>query len=576
MKSTSPPPETPGDPLRRLERELHSLYGSRAGDALDDITALLRRHGTGNPRPGGGRREWTERDAVLITYGDQVRVPGEAPLGTLHRFLRRHLAGLVTSVHLLPVFPWSSDDGFAVVDHTRIDPGLGDWDDVSAIAAEFAVMLDVVLNHVSASHPWLAGFLNGDPAFGGHFVEVAPDADLSAVVRPRSRPLITRFASPGGDRWLWTTFSADQVDLNYRNPEVLVRMVEVVLGYLAHGAALLRLDAVGYAWKEAGTSCLSLEGAHRLVRLLRAAIDAVAPYVALVTETNVPHLENVAYFGDGTDEAQAVYQFSLPPLVLHAFVTGDAGRLASWISRVDQPPPGCVFLNFLASHDGIGLMPALGLLDDAEVDGLVERVIRHGGLVSMRDTRSRPRPYELNTTLFDALSDPNGAEPERLRVARFLAANSVMLMLSGVPGIYVHSLFGSPNDLVAAETSGSPRRINRARFAERELEAALADPQSRARRVFDGYAAMLRARASHPAFRPDAPQRVLETPPSILAIERGSSETGRVQCLVNVAANPRSTPAPASGTDLLSGRQAAAGDPLTLQPYEVMWLAGPA
>ncbi len=571
----------PADSMTRLRRELQALYGAAGDEVLESITAAVERAAAGihgNPStagPDARRRAWTEPDALVITYGDQIRAPGEPPLRTLHRFLRAHLTGLVDAVHLLPVYPWSSDDGFAVVDHTRIDPALGTWQEVSAIGADFAVMLDVVLNHVSGSHPWLAGFLNGDPAFDDHFVEVSPEADLSAVIRPRSRPLITRFRSPRGDRRLWTTFSADQVDLNYRNPRVLTRMVDVVLGYLAHGAALLRLDAVGYSWKEQGTSCLNLEGAHRLVRVLRASIDAVAPAVALVTETNVPHLANVAYFGDGTDEAQAVYQFPLPPLVLHAFLTGDATRLASWITTVGQPPPGCVFLNFLASHDGIGLMPAHGLLEDTEIDALVERVIRHGGLASMRDAPLGPRPYELNTTLFDALSDPNGTEPESLRVARFLAANSVMLALAGVPAIYVHSLFGSSNDRTAAEQSLSPRRINRARFDERDLEAALADSSTRTHRVFEGYAELLRARASHPAFDPAAPQRVLEAPPGVFALERGSSGTGRVACLVNVTAAPQDAPAGVSGTDLLTGLDLDADDRLELSPYRVAWLAGP-
>jgi len=310
------------------------------------------------------------------------------------------------------------------------------------------------------------------------------------------------------------------------------------------------------------------------VRALRAVIDAAAPSVALVTETNVPHAQNLAYFGDGTDEAHAVYQFPLPPLVLHAFLTGKADVLAAWLARLEQPPDGCVYLNFLASHDGIGLMPAEGLLAEEEVDALVERVVRHGGSVTMRDTPAGPRPYELNSTLFDALSDTAGGESEGVRVARFLAANSVMLALSGVPAVYVHSLFGSPNDR-AADLAETPRRINRARFEERSLEAALADSGSRARRVFDGFARLLRARTSHPGFRPDSPQRVPRSPPGMLCVERGSPETGRVRCLVSVSPDPRTMPTPDAGTDLLSGRHVEAGDPLTLAPYEVLWLAEP-
>ncbi|HXJ64305.1 MAG TPA: alpha-amylase family glycosyl hydrolase, partial [Actinomycetota bacterium] len=520
------------------------------------------------PRPAGPGGTRAGRGAAPR----QVRAPGEAPLRALHGFLRDRLAGLVSAVHLLPVFPWSSDDGYAVEDFASIDPALGDWDDVAAIARDFDVMLDVVMNHVSASHPWLTGFLGGDPAFGRHFLEVEPGTDLSGVVRPRTTPLLTPFPSSAGERLLWTTFSADQVDLNYAEPAVLARMLEVVLDILGSGATLLRLDAVGYTWKEPGTSCLNLAGAHHLVRAVRSAVDAAAPGAAVVTETNVPQPDNVAYFGDGAAEAHAVYQFSLPPLVLHALMFGTAERLSPWISELEPAPPGCAYLDILATHDGIGLMPAHGILPEAEIAEMVERVRRHGGLVTMRDTPFGPRPYELNSTLFDALSDPNAGEPESLGIDRHLAASSIMLALAGVPGIYVHSLFGTPNDREAANASGIPRRINRRRFERAALETELGDPRSRARRVFDGTVRLLRARGSHPAFRPDSPQRVLEAPSGVLALERGSDATGRVRCLVNLTTDEQTVPAP-EGIDLLAGRSVAAEDVFRLGPYEVAWIA---
>jgi sucrose phosphorylase len=523
----------------------------------------------------GSAREWTERDAVLITYPDQVRAPGVAPLRTLRGFLRERLSGLVSAVHLLPIAPWSSDDGYAVTDHSSVDPALGTWDDVSAIAGDFEVVLDVVLNHVSSEHAWLARYLDGDPEFAAHFIEVEPGTDLSAVVRPRATPLVTPFSAPGGERRLWTTFSPDQVDLNYRNPRVLARLLDVVFGYVDRGAGLLRLDAVGYAWKESGTSCLNLPDAHRLVRALRAAVDAVSPHTAILTETNVRQPDNVAYFGDGRPEAHIVYQFSLPPLVLHAMLFGTTERLAPWVDAFEPPPAGCAFLDMLASHDGIGLMPAQGVLPESEIADMVDAVLRHGGLASMRDTPLGPRPYELNSTWFDALSDPNGDEPEPLRIDRHLAANSILLALAGIPGVYAHSLFGTPNDRDAADASGIPRRINRRKLDLATLDAELADPASRSRRVFDGVAGMLRARRSHPAFRPDAPQRVLEAPPGVLAVERGSGSTGRVWCMANLTSGERAVTAPGDGTELLTGRRAAGGESLRLQPYEVAWLAGP-
>ncbi|MFL5799370.1 MAG: sugar phosphorylase [Actinomycetota bacterium] len=575
LDATSPLTDPSSEPLRRLGRVLDELYGDRGGEAFREIVEILRAHVSRTAEATPGRRTWTERDSVLITYPDQISAPGEAPLRTLNGFLRKRLEGLVTAVHVLPIFPATSDDGFAVQDYTAVDPRLGDWDDVSAIAGDHDVMLDLVLNHVSASHPWLQGFLADDPSYRDHFIEVRQDAELQGILRPRAHPLVTAFPARGGERSLWTTFSRDQVDLNYRNPRVLARMVDVMLTYVSRGAALLRLDAVGYTWKELGTTCFNLPGAHRLVRVFRAALDAVAPSVALVSETNASYADNVSYFGDGTDEAQVVYQFTLPPLVVHAIHTGDAGRLSSWLGAMERPPDGCTFLNFVGSHDGIGLMPAEGFLSDEEVDALADRIIRHGGLVSQRDTPRGPRPYELNSTLFGALSDPAAGEPESLQVSRFLAANAVMLMLAGIPGIYVHSLFGSANDGAAAQETGIARRINRARFDAAGLESVLANEGSRARRVFDGFSALLRARAAHPAFRPDAPQRVVEASPGVLAVERGSEETGRVLCAVNLAASPGWVGSPRPASDLLSGRPAGAGERIDLGTYQCAWLAEP-
>jgi len=572
-----PVAEQPGDELERLRTELGRLYGPGHGEALEAIVAAVARRAQPAPLgaadPPQAPRAWTERDAILITYPDQVRAPGEAPLATLDRFLRDRLAGVVTAVHLLPISPWSSDDGYAVIDYASVDPALGGWDDVARLAGEFEVMLDVVMNHVSSRHEWLAGFLADDPDYQRHFIEVAPGTDLTTVVRPRATPLVTRFPSPRGERRLWTTFSADQVDLNYHEPRVLARMAEVVMADLEHGASLLRLDAVGYTWKELGTSCLNLPGAHRLVRVIRAIVDAVAPGAAVVTETNVPQPDNVAYFGHGAPEAQAVYRFALPPVVLHALLFGTAERIAPWLASLDRAPPGCAFINMLATHDGIGLMPAHGILPEGEITAMVDRVVRHGGLVTMRDTPFGPRPYELNATLFDALSDPTGGEPEDLRIARHLAANAIMLSLSGIPGVYVHSLFGSANDRAAADETGIARRINRRRFAEAGLNAALDDPSSRAARVLAGFERMLRARASHAAFRPDAPQAVLDAPPGVLAVERSSDDSGRVRTLVNLTAAPLEVSCTEGGADLLSERTAAAGEPLLLGPYEVVWLA---
>ncbi|MGH3364611.1 MAG: alpha-amylase family glycosyl hydrolase, partial [Nocardioidaceae bacterium] len=395
-----------------------------------------------------------ETDVVLIAYGDQVREPGQAPLATLRRFLGEHNGGVISGLHLLPHYPATSDDGFAVADFAAVDPALGDWADVEALASEHRLMLDAVLNHTSASHPWFAGWLADDPAYDDFYLDLDPTTDLSSVVRPRTSPLLTRFESARGPRWVWTTFSADQVDLNYGNPEVLLAVTRELLRYVAHGARMLRLDAVAFLWKEVGTSCLHLPQAHEIIRLWRTVLDAVAPGTLLVTETNVPHRENLTYLGSGDDEAHLVYQFALPPLTLSAFQRGSARTLAAWASRLQAPTSETSFLNFLASHDGIGVRPVEGILSEGEVDDLCEAVLRNGGQISARIREDGGRsPYELNSVYLDALAGPEPEDQQR-QVDRFLAAHSILLALAGVPLLYFHSLVGSRNWSEGAEREG--------------------------------------------------------------------------------------------------------------------------
>ncbi|MFO8150545.1 MAG: sugar phosphorylase, partial [Trueperaceae bacterium] len=461
----------------RVRGHLLALYGAEAADEwtprLLERMAATERRLPGAPTPP---RERLGPDAsVLITYADQVRSPGEPALRTLRRLLDGPLAGTTSAVHLLPFYPATSDDGFSVADYLAVDPANGDWDDVAALAAGRDLMFDAVINHTSAAHPWFRGFLAGDPRFRDWYVTADPGDDLSATVRPRTTPLLTPFAAHDGVRHVWTTFSADQVDLNYRRPEVLSAVLDVLLSYVERGARLLRLDAITYLWKEPGTSCVHLPQTHEVIKLIRTALEACTPGVVIVSETNVPHAENVSYFGDGHDEAQMVYNFALPPLTLHAIASGDARVLRDWARGLENPSEEATYFNFLASHDGIGVRPVEGILARSEVAALAERVRARGGLVSVKsDVGGGESPYELNVSLFDALADPGAPEADGVR--RLLVAHALMLALPGVPGVYVHSLLGSRNDAEALAATGRARSINRGRFQLAALEAELADP----------------------------------------------------------------------------------------------------
>ncbi|MBM3888201.1 MAG: sugar phosphorylase [Verrucomicrobia bacterium] len=347
----------------------------------------------------------TEGDALLITYADQVREPGVAPLQTLAAVAEQYLTGVVSGIHLLPFYPWSSDDGFSVKDYFAVEPSCGSWEDIARLGGRFDLMFDAVFNHMSAQGEWFRRFLAGDPAYRNFFITVEGDPDLSRVIRPRALPLLTEFQTAAGPRKVWTTFSADQVDLSFKNPAVLLRALEALLFYVAKGARFIRLDAIAFLWKEIGTTCLHLPQTHQIIQLMRAVLDEVAPHVLLITETNVPHADNLSYFGDGANEAQLIYNFALPPLVLHAMATGNAEKLTRWARSLALPSDRVTFFNFLASHDGIGLNPARGILSDAEIDGLVALTFKHGGFVSHKNLPDGSQaPYELNINYLDALS----------------------------------------------------------------------------------------------------------------------------------------------------------------------------
>ncbi|MCC6568598.1 MAG: sugar phosphorylase, partial [Anaerolineales bacterium] len=517
-------------------RHLAFLYGEdQSSRLLDRVQAILADHRPRlSPRDGG----LSQRDSLLILYGDQVQEPNAKPLQTLKKLCDNYLTDIVSGIHVLPFYPWTSDDGFSVVDYRQIDPALGDWDDVSSLK-NFRLMFDAVINHISSQSEWFQKFLQDDPCYKDYFITVEGEHDLSQVVRPRALPLLTPFQTPSGEKKVWTTFSADQIDLNFKNPEVLLEVLDILLLYIERGADFIRLDAIAYLWKEIGTTCIHLPQTHAVVQFLRAALNEAAPHMHLITETNVPHTDNISYFGDGTNEAQLVYNFALPPLTLHAFHTGDARTLSNWAKTLTLPSNQTTFFNFLASHDGIGLNPARGILSDEEINSLVNKTLAHGGLISYKHNNDGTQsPYEMNINYFDALSKPNGNESLELQVARFIASQAIMLSLVGVPGLYFHSLFGSRGWTEGVRQTGRNRTINREKCQFDELQNQLADENSLRFKVFKRYSQLLKARSSSTAFHPHGTQKILDVHPSVFAVERISPDgISRASCFHNVSQN---------------------------------------
>lgn len=494
-------------------------------------------------------------NSILITYGDQVQKSGQIHLKTLAEFCEEYISGIIDGIHILPFFPWSSDDGFSIKDYKTVDQALGGWPEVERIGKTFPLMFDCVINHVSSQSTWFKSFKNDSEPYRKYFITIEGSPDLSLVVRPRALPLLTEFQTKAGVKKVWTTFSADQVDLDYHNPDVLLEMLDIILMYIEHGAYFIRLDAIAYLWKEIGTPCIHLPQTHTIIQLLRAVLDDAAPYVKIITETNVPHEDNISYFGNGTDEAQLVYNFALPPLVLHTFLTGNASTLTKWASSLKLPDKYNMFFNFLASHDGIGLNPAKGLLSNDEISHLVHTTISHGGFISFKkNIDGSESPYELNINYFDALSNPFSNETSELQIDRFMASQAILLSLRGIPGIYLHSLFGSRNWAEGVKETKMNRTINRQKLDFHDLEHQLSDPKSVRFAVYEKYRKLLQNRISSSAFHPLADQEVMDMGPQFFVIKRTSRDHSECMlCVHNVTAQTQTF-----------GKN-------KLDPYQILW-----
>jgi sucrose phosphorylase len=577
----------------KISDRLQRLYGERAEEAEQLLSDVIRSHSSTLPNePRSTGPGWNEHDMVLITYGDQIHDSDQHPLCVLRQWLSdEELNEQLSVIHILPFSPYSSDDGFSVIDYRQVDPQLGSWNDIAALAKQSDLMFDLVLNHVSRRSKWFADYQAGTTPWDGYFIECDQQEDLSQVTRPRSLPLLTAVETSRGTRHLWTTFSDDQIDLNFAEPAVLAEMLDIFLDYVERGARIIRLDAIAYLWKTIGTTCIHLPQTHEVVKLFRGVLDLLAPHVILLTETNVPHRENVSYFGDG-DEAHMVYQFSLPPLVLDAFIHEDASPLKKWLAQLAAPRTGTTYFNFTSSHDGIGLRPLEGWVSDERLQSLVATVQDRGGLVNtMRQADGTDAPYELNITFVDALLDPQSPYDDRHR-QRFLASQSIMLSLQGIPGIYFHCLVGSPNDQQGVAESGHNRRINRHKYDLDGLRSATAVGTFQ-RNVLTEYQRLLTIRGEQSAFHPDARQQVLVIKnPAIIGWKRTSQDQevivlANVSSLVQIVEFDEFDPDRdgddnvSERVDLLESHPASASPssiPLAvatikLAPYQVRWLS---
>ncbi|WP_283709182.1 sugar phosphorylase [Pseudoalteromonas prydzensis] len=580
---------------QRVEQHLTSIYEGvdlcMSIDALASmlITTMLRDDPVRDPTPHKNR--WDQQDVILIAYGDSimryrdadqaVAVPSEPPLHTLHRFMKNQCAGTINALHILPFYPYSSDEGFSVMNYVQVNESLGSWDDIQGIAQDVKLMADLVINHCSSRSRWFENFIQGKEPGISYFKTASLNDDLSQVVRPRTSPLLNTVQTALGERHVWCTFSPDQVDLDFANPLVLNEFVGIIRHYLDNGVKIFRLDAVAFLWKELNTSCINLAQTHEVIRLLRTLIEHIEPSAIIITETNIPNRENLSYFGNA-NEAHCIYNFSLPPLLLHTLLSGDSKALKHWMMSMPPAQNGTAYFNFIASHDGIGLRPAEGLLDEDELGEMVNTVSRFGGKVSMRTANNgTSSPYELNIALFDALQGTHKGV-DKWGLQRFTCAHAIMFALEGIPGLYIHSLLGTTNDYERFENSQHNRCINRHRWQESALLEKLADQSSHHYHVFTQINNLLAIRKQQDAFHPNATQFTLHLTGALFGFWRQSIDRRQsVFCVYNISDEPQTLLFADLNLidteqwfELISAQKIDLGQQsIELAPYQPLWLS---
>ena len=571
----------------RVQFLIGQLYRSVVGDEgiydivddlIDAIGASVAPAQSGSAHPA---ELWSQRDVALITYGDSIVDGSSKPLKVLRDFCEAWLGSCITWVHILPFFPWTSDDGFSVLDYSSVNQALGDWNDISDIATDYRLMADLVLNHCSSRSAWFENFKQGIDPGRGYFFTKEPAFDVSRVVRPRTTDLTMPVATSDGDQQVWCTFSHDQVDFDFSNPDVLLEFIRIIRLYLNQGVRIFRLDAIAFTWKRSGTTCINLPEAHDLVRLLRALIEWVHPDAIIITETNVPNIENLAYFGQ-RDEAHCIYNFALPPLLIHTLVEADSSRITRWLMSMPPAILGTTYFNFLASHDGVGLRPVEGLLSEGELDSMIDQLQENGALLSWREHADGTRTvYEVNVSLFDAFKQ-SGETVDRT-LDRMILAHAILLGLEGVPAIYLHSFLATSNDLSRVENTGHNRAINRHQWALDELTGLLNDAKSQHARCLRAIKQLIDMRQRQPAFHPNATQFTLNCGRSIFGFWRQSPDRAQsIFCLYNVTPTHTTIAAASlnlvgsdSWRDLVSGETVDlfSEDPtIELAPYQAVWL----
>jgi sucrose phosphorylase len=519
---------------------------------------------------------WNESDVVMITYMDTFQEKDKKHIDSLRKFMDLHLKDVISIIHILPFFPYSSDDGFSVIDYLQIKKGLGTWSDIKKLSANYKIMGDLVINHCSSQSDWFKQFLNNQSPGKSFFHYFKKPFDTTSVTRPRSHELLQKYKTRSGDKFVWCTFSRDQIDLDFSNQDVLLTFLQIIKFYLDHGVSVLRLDAVAFLWKEIGTSCINLPQTHEIIKLIRLIMDNYSKKTFLITETNLPNKENLDYFGNG-NEAHLIYNFSLPPIILYTMLFGDASILRKWLMSMPPPMEGNTYFNFIASHDGIGMRPAEGLIAEKNIKAILKKMKSLGGQISYRKINNKQKPYEINIALFDAFKETIH-ESDNYQIQRFICAHIIMFSLEGIPAIYVHSFLGTENYYEGVKETNEKRTINRKKFKITEILKALQN-KTKEQKILNALKQILLIRKSQSAFHPNATQFTLNLGKEVFAIWRQSHNRKQsIFVIANVTNNKQSIDLNEINlifnkhwVDLITNKKIESKK-ITLKPYQVLWI----
>ena len=476
---------------------------------------------------------WSEKDFFLITYADSVKKKKVKNLISLGNFLNKYCKEF-SFVHVLPFFPYSSDDGFAVKDFKKVNSEHGDWDDFKKISSSFKTMIDLVINHCSSENMLFKDFLNGSSLVSDFFiVSNEKFKESEKIVRPRSSDISKKINLNGKNKYVWCTFSHDQVDFNFKNPEVLIYLIEIMKFYLDKNVKALRLDAVAFIWKQLGSSCINLPQTHEIIRLLRLIIDNFYSDVLVITETNIPSHENLSYFGNN-NEAHCIYNFSLAPLLIHSIISGNGKYLKRWSRSMPPAQEKNSYLNFLSSHDGIGLRPLEGILPEKEIKNYINFFRKQGALFGLRKNKKKESVYEVNITLLDAFKESYLGN-DSFGIKRFILAHTILFSMEGIPAVYIQNLVGSKNDYTKVKKTGSNRSINRKNWEFKLLEEKLKNKKSINHKIFNHLKEIISIRKKQPAFHPNATQFTLQLEDDFFGIWRQSIDRSQsIFCVSNL------------------------------------------